>query len=321
MQDVEMMHPKKVFSRIGFALFSYLLTVNVVFLALEFICFKYFAQFYNSEYYTLLSSTVVQYGIGLPVCFVILKKLPDYRYKPQMLRVSTFFGCIALLSACATAGTLMGEGVNSFLGETLGKEITNPVDELMLKCPLWLIFVVVVIIGPIVEELIFRRFIIDKVRPYGEILAVVFSGAVFGAFHGNFSQFFYAAFVGMVLAYIYLKTMRFIYPALLHIIFNFLFGFLPVVIQKYFAISEEAALNPSVSDLPAVLVNSAYSIFIIGITILGIVFFFLKKKDISFLANYYEIPKGQRFKYAVLNPGVILLGVFCLSEFLLYIFM
>lgn len=315
------MHPKKVFSRIGLALFLYLITVNVVYLAFNYVCAAYLEGFYSSRYYTLLSSAVVQYGVGLPVCALILHKLPNYRYKGQKLRAVNFLGCLALLSACSYAGSIAGNAINSFLGFVLNKDMTDPVDELIMNSPIWLLFAVVVVIGPIVEELIFRRFIIDKVRPYGELLAVVFSGMVFGAFHGNISQFFYAALVGFVLGYIYLRTMKLKYTALLHILFNFIFGFIPAVIQKYFPLADEVLMRPSIADLPALLVNSGYGVLVLGSAVLGIVYFFLKKKSVTFYANYYEIPKGQRFKFSVLNGGMIAFGIFCLLEFLLYIFM
>jgi hypothetical protein len=178
----------------------------------------------------------------------------------------------------------------------------------------------VVIIGPVVEEFIFRRLIIDKIRPYGEMVAVIFSGMAFGAFHGNFSQFFYASAIGMVLAYVYLRTMKLVYPAVLHIAFNFVFGFIPIVIQKYFPLSDEALLRPSVTDLPSILANSAFSLVVITLSILGIIFFFAKRKSITFYSNYYEIPKRSRFKFAVLNGGMITFSIICLVEFILYLF-
>lgn len=315
-----MMHPKKVFSRIGLALFLYLITVNVVFIVLNYVCSIYLESFYSSRYYTLLSSAVVQYGVGLPVYALVLHKLPNYRYEGTSLRAINFFGCLALLSACSYAGSIVGNAVNGFLGLLLDKDMTDPVDELIMKSPIWLLFIVVVVIGPIVEELIFRRFIIDKVRPYGEILAVVFSGIVFGAFHGNFSQFFYATLIGLVLGYVYLRTMKLKYTALLHILFNFIFGFIPAIMQKYLPISDEALLRPSVSDMPAIFANSGYGLLIMGTAVLGVVYFFLKKKSVVFFSNYYEIPKGHRFNFAVLNGGMIAFSIICLAEFILYLF-
>lgn len=314
-----MIHPKKVFSRIGFALFVYLITVNVVFIIVNTVCAKFLGSFYSSNYFSLTTSAVVQYGIGLPVFFLMLHKFPNYRYEGQKLRTINFLGCFALLSACSYAGSIIGNAINAFLGSVLDKEITDPVDTI-LNSPLWLLFLVVVVIGPIAEEIMFRRLIIDKVRPYGEMLAVVFSGMAFAAFHGNFSQFFYAAFIGLTLGYVYLRTMKLKYTAVLHILFNFVFGFIPAVVQKYFPLADEALSRPSVADLPAIAVNSLFGVLVMGTAVLGIVFFFLKKKSIRFFANYYELPKGQRFKVAVLNGGVIAFSIFCLFEFVLYIF-
>ena len=49
-------------------------------------------------------------------------------------------------------------------------------------------FTYVIIVGPVVEELIFRGLIISVLKPYGKWLAVFFSAFSFGIMHGNIPQ-------------------------------------------------------------------------------------------------------------------------------------
>ena len=46
-----------------------------------------------------------------------------------------------------------------------------------------------VIIAPVMEELVFRKYLVDRLVPYGQKTAVVLSGLFFGLFHGNFISF------------------------------------------------------------------------------------------------------------------------------------
>lgn len=52
------------------------------------------------------------------------------------------------------------------------------------------------IIGPIFEEILFRKILIDKTIKYGARISIIISALLFGLFHGNVNQFFYAFLMG-----------------------------------------------------------------------------------------------------------------------------
>lgn len=58
------------------------------------------------------------------------------------------------------------------------------------------------ILGPVSEELIFRGYILQSLRPYGKKFAIVFSAFLFGVFHGNLLQTPYTFLMGLVLGYV-----------------------------------------------------------------------------------------------------------------------
>ena len=63
-----------------------------------------------------------------------------------------------------------------------------------------------VILSPIIEEILFRKILIDKIKLYGDKVAILVSAVTFGVYHGNLSQVFYATALGAIFAYVTLKT-------------------------------------------------------------------------------------------------------------------
>lgn len=73
--------------------------------------------------------------------------------------------------------------------------------------PVGLMILVVGIIGPICEELMFRGIVFHRLKDWVKPqAAIVISALLFGIYHGNVVQFFYATCMGAMLAVIYDKT-------------------------------------------------------------------------------------------------------------------
>lgn len=100
----------------------------------------------------------------------------------------------------------------------------NVVGELMTMSNSWgfiiLGVLVIGIVAPIVEEIIFRKVLIDNMCKYGIVAAVMLSALLFGLFHGNLSQFFYAWGLGIIFGFVYAYTGKIIYTILLHMAVN-----------------------------------------------------------------------------------------------------
>ena len=64
----------------------------------------------------------------------------------------------------------------------------------------------------------------EKYIKKGDLLkdkvAIITTAILFGLFHANFSQFFYAVALGMIFAYVTLKTGTIKYSIILHIVVN-----------------------------------------------------------------------------------------------------
>jgi membrane protease YdiL (CAAX protease family) len=76
------------------------------------------------------------------------------------------------------------------------------------------------ILGPIVEELVFRYGIFKQLEKINYIFAIIISSLLFGIMHMNLVQSTYATLLGILFAFVYHKTNNLMYPILLHIGIN-----------------------------------------------------------------------------------------------------
>lgn len=260
------------------------------------------------------------YLVAFPMGLHIVKDIPDKKPAkaafPKMHAFAIFCICIVLIYA----GSFLGEGLASVLTGGRAQNIISN-EALSTKAP-YAKFVTIVLIGPFMEELLFRKVLIDKTMRFGEKKAIVFSAVVFGLFHMNLFQFFYTAMVGTVLAYLYVKTGRVCIPFIYHAVINFLGGFLPAYIRDSVdfeslsemgadAIAMEIAGNGTLKM--QLVLSVAYYGIMTGALLLG-VFFILKTMRNVNLRKYVSVARNSVFfKSAVLNIGFIaLFMLFCL---------
>ena len=86
----------------------------------------------------------------------------------------------------------------------------------------WIMFVSVVILAPLVEEIIYRGVMMELFRKAGfkVPVIVVLQAIVFGVIHGNWLQGMYAFVLGIFLGLVYLKVQSIWMPIIVHITFN-----------------------------------------------------------------------------------------------------
>lgn len=84
----------------------------------------------------------------------------------------------------------------------------------------WLFLFYVCLIGPIFEEVLFRGVILRTLNRYNRFFAIIASALIFGLFHLYLEQGAHAFVLGLVLAYVSLKTDSLMTCILLHIFHN-----------------------------------------------------------------------------------------------------
>lgn len=73
------------------------------------------------------------------------------------------------------------------------------------------------VVSPLAEEIVFRGLLYNRMRKYYPArLAIALSGFFFGVYHGNLVQGIYGTLMGILMAYVYEETGRFLVPVLYH---------------------------------------------------------------------------------------------------------
>ncbi|MCD8369650.1 MAG: CPBP family intramembrane metalloprotease [Clostridiales bacterium] len=230
------MDARKQISRVGWCFVAFILVYMAAswFLSLVifFAFFRFDMRWYDNNLSMLLAD-LLMYGVAFPVFFLLMRRLPSWRKeKKEAVSVSGFVRLFFISLGTTYLGNLIGLGLMAAVGESVGQDILNPVTETFGNMEPWAMFVTTVLIAPVMEELMFRKMLIDRLVPFGQKMAVLLSGLCFGLFHGNFYQFFYATALGFIFAYVYSSTGRLREPVLLHMCINFVGGVLPTIVEN-----------------------------------------------------------------------------------------
>ena len=327
---------KRRFSRFFMSVFAYLILSSVVAIAFELTLVAIMGndealKLLESSWYILVMNLVVMYAIAFPIFYFTVRGMKNTIRFKEKISFKEFLKIFLVGEAFMTVGNLIGSYLNLFIGSFIGQVPSNSTSEAILNSNIWLVILVVVIIGPIFEELMFRKLLMDKLGMYGDRTAIFVSAISFGLFHGNLYQFFYAAMLGFVLAYLYSKTSNVWYPIALHMIINFIGSVIPILLADKIARYEEIAtvianggeitdeLTAELASITPVVLG--YSFFTIAMVVAGLVIFFKKRREI-FVSDRCEIliPKERRVKVILANAGTILFLVLSGAMMLLSIF-
>ena len=309
---------KKRFSRFFLSTFIFLLISNLVAIcaqiALTLFMGERAAEIASSAWYVWGLNVFAMYVIAFPVLFLIVKGMRSTARGKRSLSASEFFIAFAIGEAFMIIGALIGNYLNGIIGLFVGHEITDSTGELIESSPIWLIILVAVIIGPIVEELIFRKLLMDKLGMYGDRIGIIVSASAFALFHGNLYQLFYAFLLGIVLAYVYSKTSNILYPIILHMLFNFFGSVLPMLLMdstnRYMELMElmiAGAEYDTAEYTRLTMILGAYSLVQWTLVISGLVFLYKRRRQF-FISDRCEvlIPKERRAGVILGNVGAIL---------------
>ena len=277
----------------------------------------------ESVNFSLLLSMGAMYLVGFPLLIMMLKKdVPAEKIEKHKMTAGQYVLSAIICLGLAYASNLFGNMLTYVIGYAKGDAVENTIADVASAISPWMILLYMVICAPIMEEYIFRKLIVERTVRYGQGVAVVVSGLMFGLFHGNLNQFVYATVIGMFLAFLYVKTGNIKITISLHMLFNFIGGFLASILAKnldlddYMTFAEYGSASGMLEHLRYNLVwwvmYGLFLLFVIGMLISGIVLFivFAAKKKFSVEDGKVFIPKELRFNIAFANSGMIVFGIF-----------
>lgn len=315
---------KRCFSRLGLGSFVILAAATLLQLLAAGLI-NYFEPAWVSETWALWVLTFAPlYCVAIPLGLLVMRSVPKYPVDRGPFGTGSFLTLIPVCFFLMYAGNLIGVAITSILGELKGGEVVNPLESYALGGGSLVVKILfMVVLAPLIEELIFRRALIDRMRIYGEKNAVLVSALIFGLFHGNLSQFFYAFALGLVFGYVYVKTGRLRYSAALHMLINCMGSVVaPALLESadidrlYELDSSTLISNPELLGeliTPGLLLFALYSLLLVAFSILGLVLLCVNAKRLSFAPAERELPREIRFKTVWCNAGMILFALLCLG--------
>ena len=278
---------------------------------------------YDNPYFTVLLGSLPIYTFGVGGLYLVIMRVPKKKFYYTKMRFVEFLALIPISMVLMTLGNYIGVYFNMIFETVKGSEITDTTTEMLTNTPIWLTIVIAGIIGPIVEEFIFRKLLLDRLSVYGNAFAITITAIAFGLFHGNFYQLFYAAILGFVLGYVAIKSGNWLYSVLLHIIMNFIGGILPTILEDsinktleleeliYGMSIEEVNIFDYAEYLPHLFVTYIYSAFTSALLIGGMVLLVIltiKKKRWAKISEHgtVRIARGRVRGVVFGNVGTIL---------------
>ena len=277
------------------------------------------------KYYMVFNELTL--GIGILIAWLVLSTSPKSQFQKQKFSFGNFMLLFPICIAMGYVGNFISNIFITFWNVFTGNSVTNEVSELIMDTDIWVIFLFVGIIGPILEELFFRKLLIDRLRPYGELASILVSAVFFAFFHMNFSQLLYAFGVGLILGYLYYRSGNFVLTVALHALFNILMSAVQMLlyepVMEYYAkvatITEESEMYALLSEyLVPLALYGIYLLAIFALVIVGIVFFCINirkfKPQKSELALEKKDYRSALFKSSGMIAATVILLVLTISS-------
>ena len=280
---------KSVFSRVGLAAAVLGVVVNLAQMIIITIFNKVNPAFESNGWFRYLLIAVSFYLIGFPICCLILKSIPDGQKREE--ENLTFGGFIKFFLISYFIMVLLNLFTMGFLwivGNFKGSDVVNPLENVISNSSVLATIIFAGILSPIIEEVLFRGVMLNKLRTYGDKIAIITTALLFGLFHENFSQFFYAVGLGMIFAYVTLKTGTIKYSIGIHIMINMMGSVIGTQV-----------LNSTIATM-------IFGIVVWVFVIAGLILFIKDFKKTSLLPGEVTIEKGHILSETWLNVGMII---------------
>ena len=178
------------------------------------------------------------------------------------------------------------------------------------------------LLGPVLEELLYRGVLLQSMRKYNERFAIFLSAAIFGLMHENYQQFILGFLLGIPLAVVTIKYNSLIPSIITHIIVNTTASVSNVVMQYFTPDLYEKVLSDGEINMEALssadwAVLGLNALFRFGIAIAGLVvgiICLVKGKNMS-----RPTPAGRSRAFPIMITSIPWIIVFILYAYLSFV--
>ena len=254
-------------------------------------CYDFFTEHYSTIYLILNSFNVCV--IGTLVLGFALRDIPKVKIEKRKMRVGQLLLLIMMMYGLTQVGSMMGMPIDLALSafNTDDKSAATDLSTLLFGSNVPVVIICVGILPAIFEELLFRKFLIDRTLRYGEFVSCAMSGIMFGLWHGNFQQFFFTFFIGVMFAFVYIRTGNIIYTMIMHASMNLVTA--SVTLQLFAKFMEKAGYDPDTgtirpiedydafmsSVVPIILVIFLWIAILVSFQIVGFIMLIVKRRN------------------------------------------
>lgn len=257
---------------------------------------------HNINYQTIITS-ITNYILILPVFIFLMRKIESTHIDKENINIKTLLKYMCIALTLMWIGNVIGEIITYLIGVSMANEVIDPIESLINNSSIYINLIVISILAPIFEEIFFRKLLIDRTIKYGAKLSILLSALMFGLFHGNLSQFFYAFILGLFFSYVYIKTGKIIYTIILHAFVNFFGSVASVFLNSSLQnIPQEISLA-NIGDISIIVV---YGLILLIAWIVGLYAIFSKYNKLELNDSYREVYLEKPVSTVLINAGMII---------------
>ena len=320
---------------VRYSIFGWFFIFAIKFAAamLRIFCNEFFTEHYTTIYLLMNSFNVCV--VGTVVLLIVLRKIPAVKIEKRKLKFGQLFLLIMMMYGLTQVGSMMGLPVDTALSlpaslnagaDDVGKILQ---DNIIFSSNTFIRIISVGILPAVFEELLFRKFLIDRTIRHGEFISCAMSGIMFGLWHGNFQQFFFAFFVGVMFAFVYIRTGNIIYTMIMHASMNLVTSSITVellteLLRRTGIDMKTGTVNTDIDPdvvmkevLPFMMLVLLWVLILMGFQIAGFVMLIVKRK--KFKLNAMEGEPGRKVILRKLTHSVEM-WVFFAFALLLFVY-
>lgn len=178
--------------------------------------------------------SIFSFIVTLIISLYVLRK--DFRSPSRLLRgrEQTDVGTSIMWAIVGVFLAFFAQAISvkleEFIGIQAGSENTAVLVNVITMIPAFAI--VTAVVGPILEELVFRKIIFGSLyKKFNFVISAFISSLIFGLAHMEFEHIIIYTAMGFTFAFLYVKTNRIIVPIFAHVAMNTTVVIVQIVFQ------------------------------------------------------------------------------------------
>lgn len=281
----------------------------------------------DSEYFkgiVLILSMIIQHFIGVPLALFIFRKtkigqgtdtIRSVFRKPQQsfwwvvrwIFIAVFF-CYAASMGTNMFFMLLEKITGVQLVQTDFSAESNTFSQVVN-------IISITFMAPLFEEILIRGGMLNNIKRFGSWSAVISTGIFFGLLHMNYPQVPFAAVMGIVAAFIALKTKSIIPTIIVHFIVNGIGGAASLITGKLdIKAMQSGDFTTLMEDPKVMIIYMGLTVLVMGLMFVGLLLFILEiilHRDSFKLEKVNpEVSEGKKLLHYFTAPLTILLTLF-----------